>query len=123
MNSILMNFEREHAQLMHILDRFFGTSNGYLIQMEPVMRDGFPALDTAGQPIFEPRRASGVPNIRETLSHLGICLCGGAINSVFTNGKVNDLDFYVKDEKNIPAAKKFRRLIGQRRFRFPFASK
>jgi hypothetical protein len=41
------------------------------------------------------------------MGSLGLMLCGGSVTSLFTNMPINDLDFYIKDSKNIPVAIEF----------------
>jgi hypothetical protein len=43
-------------------------------------------------------------SISDELSSLGLMLCGGAINSLFTGTKINDLDFYLRDASKKDAA-------------------
>jgi hypothetical protein len=73
------DFTRERHQVMHIIDRFFGTINGHL-------HSSVPGVDSC--------------NIFGQLRDNRMMLCGGAINSVFTNREVNDLDFYMEDNSH-----------------------
>lgn len=43
-------------------------------------------------------RPSTTADVIRTLGELGVMLCGGAINSIMTGTKINDLDFYVTGE-------------------------
>jgi hypothetical protein len=46
-------------------------------------------------------------SILHDLQSLGLMLAGGAINSIFTDNRINDLDFYIKNVNDIPAATTF----------------
>jgi hypothetical protein len=48
--------------------------------------------------------------VKAKLAELGLMLCGGAITSIFSAMKINDLDFYMTNEEKLPEIKAF--LIG-----------
>lgn len=83
-------YEVEKTLLFRAIDRFFGAK---------VQKEDGSYNEVIDSPI-------GVTN---ELKRLGILLSGGAIVSFFTNNPVNDLDFYIKDPKNIPEAMVFLR--------------
>jgi hypothetical protein len=45
--------------------------------------------------------------IKKHMGELGLMLSGGAINSIITGTKVNDLDFYIKTDSQVAAATRF----------------
>lgn len=69
-----MNYEKQRIQLKKVLSRFFGVEMHY------------------------------VDLLIEELGKRNIILCGGAINSIFTNTKVADLDFYCSRREKIDEA-------------------
>lgn len=65
-------------------------------------------LDTTETPETPPPDDSKwLSSVLEELSNLGLMLCGGAINSVFTGSHINDLDFYIEDAARIQEALEF----------------
>lgn len=84
-----MRFVREEYIIRNAVDRFFGT------------RGGFPRMlvrDFNGKETLVPDRDQ--PNLFEELALKGLMICGGAITSVFTASKINDLDFYMTESVN-----------------------
>jgi hypothetical protein len=96
-------FDKEVAQIAATIDRFFGTDEGFKkIEETTTVVDG---IASYLKKIF--KRDKTVKNVFDEMTELGLMLCGGAINSTFTNAKVNDLDFYMKDASKIEEAKEF----------------
>lgn len=93
-----MNFEREQAILLSTVDAFFGTSGGLLYEeLIPISEEG--VVKKAAKAIkrfFRPEEEKYV-DVFKRLSELELVICGGAVNSVFTNATVNDLDFYMRN--------------------------
>ena len=85
-----LDLEREEAQLRYTIDRFFGTQNGvFLRKMTHVNPDN----STVVADVPDTSR----PNVMDRLAELGLLVCGGTVNAIFTNSSVNDLDFYMTD--------------------------
>jgi len=80
-----MDLQKDQVQFKYIVDRFFGTEKG--LSYEVVKYE-----DGRKEKIQTPKE-----NIFTRLGALGLMICGGAINSLFTNSEVNDLDFYMTD--------------------------
>lgn len=86
-------YEREYSRMCRVLDVFFDTVAG--IEYIPLKnaRDG-----SRGDFITIPAYAI---NILKLFEELGVMLCGGSILSLFTESRISDLDFYVKDPNNL----------------------
>jgi hypothetical protein len=87
-----MQFDRENYVLADAVNRFFGTVAGH------------PAVEVKSFDGSSTRLApeEGSINIFDEMGKLGLMICGGAITSIFTSSKINDLDFYMLDpEKRI----------------------
>ncbi|WP_396189917.1 hypothetical protein [Flavobacterium sp.] len=87
-----MNFDKEEAQLLFTVDKFFGTTNGVPykeITKVEISEDGSETRRTIRSP------DENLPNVMYELQRLELALCGGTITSIFTNTTVNDLDFYM----------------------------
>ncbi len=102
-------FSKERAQVVYAVDRFFGTEGGFVYSEEKVNK-----LDDVGKVIghwfkklFKPDDSGKILNVFAELGRLHIMLCGGAITSTFTNAKINDLDFYVRDPDKLEEAREF----------------
>jgi hypothetical protein len=93
-----MNTDREKAKLLAVLDTFFGTINGY-----PTVKTMYRGVD--GVDVISTLADLNSTNVLDELDRLGVMLCGGAINSIFSGNPVNDLDFYVRESKDIPEVK------------------
>jgi hypothetical protein len=48
-----------------------------------------------------------VETLKQEMAELGLMLAGGTITSIFTGKHVNDLDFYIKDERDLKKAQDF----------------
>ena len=87
---IELNLEKEEAQLRYTIDRFFGTTNGaFKRKIEHVNFDG--------QTVEMLATDLDRKNVMDRLAELGLLVCGGTVNAIFTNSSVNDLDFYMTD--------------------------
>ena len=84
-----MQFEREKYVLADTVNRFFGTVAGH------------PAVEVKSFDGSSIRLApeEGSINIFDEMGKLGLMICGGAITSIFTSSKINDLDFYMLDSQ------------------------
>lgn len=91
--SVYLNFGKEEAQVMHIIDRFFGTVNGATTVT-------LVETDTNGKTRTTTKVDDTIPNVVAEMRRLRLLLCGGAINSIFTGAEVNDLDFYMINNSN-----------------------
>lgn len=96
-------FAKEVAQITATIDRFFGTDEGFTKIEESITV----VEDTASYIKKSFTRDNTVRNVFDEMASLGLMLCGGAITSTFSNAKINDLDFYLKDASKEPEAKAF----------------
>jgi hypothetical protein len=96
--------EKEFYQLRHTIDRFFGTKNGHNLVYKTMKR-----VDEKGDvvPYVTEEIDLTSKNIFAEMARLGLMLCGGAINSIFSGSTVNDLDFYMKNEETKAEAIEF----------------
>lgn len=94
---------RESAKVIAAIDKFFGTVLGQRMKSITVLTsDGSPVyVDGVVQMTEVPDL--NYPNVLSEFKRLGVTLCGGAINSIFSGMAIKDLDFYVKDANNIQA--------------------
>lgn len=55
------------------------------------------------------RRQASIIELCKEMGQLGLMLAGGAVNSIFTNGTINDLDFYMRrnDDVSVLACETF----------------
>lgn len=104
-----LSHDKEAAQVRYAIDRFFGTENGWKVQEEVVNE-----VNSVGAFVrkvinkaFLNKPEEGHKNVFDELARLRLMLCGGAINSTFTNAEINDLDFYLRDPQLLPEAKAF----------------
>jgi len=95
-----LNYDKEHAQIMHAIDRFFGTINGATLATEELVQPG-------GTTVKVKKVDNRFPNVISEMGRLQLLLCGGAINSTFTNMEINDLDFYMMDPNLQPEIEDF----------------
>lgn len=84
---------QEERRILDAIDTFFGPT---------IPQDTTETFATQHQLAM-----ARIKEIRESLKSLGLMLCGGAINSVFTRNQINDLDFYLKDSSKIVEATEF----------------
>ena len=93
-----MNTEKEQYRLFKVVDDFFDTKSGFKMINTPLGH-----VEEDGTTIYTDNWQidRNAPHIIHELGRLGVILCGGAINSMFTGNTVNDLDFYVKHPENI----------------------
>lgn len=94
--AFLMDLRKEEREVYNAVDRFFGFNTMKLEATEGYLEHE-----------IQQRRKAIKDSVYQQLSDLGICLCGGAITSIFTGEKISDLDFYVKDSKNLHNAARF----------------
>lgn len=105
---VIQDHNKEKFQLLYAIDRFFGTSEGFVYQeVLQLDKDGKPALAFNGKQIVNKVISDAYPNVFAKLQELGLMLCGGAINATFTNGTINDLDFYLSDATKKAEAEAF----------------
>jgi len=115
-----MNTELEKEVLMKTLARFFGVDrySGYIKEGTNYLNAKYRTDEDIAkeknfvQRIMEYFKPGIDPDnsfkfIVDSMANLDMIICGGAINSIFTNAKINDLDFYVTNSDKIPAAKEF----------------
>lgn len=96
--------DKEKFQLRHAVDKFFGTESGWPL----VHKEQTNIIDEVKSVVrrwFE--RDITKANIFEELKRLKLMVCGGTINSIFTNSHINDLDFYMKDPSLVGECKTF----------------
>ena len=99
-----VHMDKEKFQLRHTIDKFFGTSEGYALQ-ENVQTNIINEVSSVVKRWFT--RDVQKPNVFSELKRLKLMVCGGTINSIFTNSSVNDLDFYMKDPSLVDECKAF----------------
>ena len=98
---VTSDFSREEAKVHAAIDRFFGTVRGQRMKTVCVTTpDGIPLYEN-GVAATQQVPDVSFPNVLLELKRLGVMLCGGAINSIFTGMTIKDLDFYVDDVRNI----------------------
>lgn len=85
---VVCEFAKEEAQLRATIDRFFGTTNGFIIEETTVVN-----LDNSTTTSKKPIGS----DIFKEMESLELLLCGGAINSIFSGKEINDLDFYMQN--------------------------
>lgn len=96
--TVVQDYEKEKFQLLYVIDRFFGTSEGFVFkEVNHLDGKGEPIKDMYERPYITRDISKAHKNIFGRMAELGLLLCGGAINSTFTNGTINDLDFYMTD--------------------------
>lgn len=96
-----MNNDIESSAVISEINAYFGPA-------EPTPETVTSMLYEAYQKAF--RRAKPkilTADIVKELGRLGLMLAGGAVTSIFSGSKVNDLDFYIKDAKRIDEATAF----------------
>lgn len=102
-----MSNNNELAWLDGVLQEF-NTRRASMDSLSMDNRNELARLDDALEAYFEPtnyynRNGSNIGEdsalamLKVDLKRLGLMLCGGAITSLFTRAKVNDLDFYMTD--------------------------
>lgn len=95
---------KEQSQVYNVVDKFFGTRNGWMV-VEERTETVIDSIRSTFESLFREKREE--PNVFMELRKLNIILCGGAITSIFSNAPINDLDFYLKDHTKLAEAKAF----------------
>lgn len=82
-----MNFNREEVAIKKAIAKFFG-------------------IDLA-TPFTRVDGKTYINDLYAEMQSLGLMLCGGAITSIFSGQKINDLDFYMRDINRLEKVKEF----------------
>ena len=81
------------SEIKRELGRYLGVENSKREQVIALVNDFFGVKNSDGR--------------LKKLGELGLLLAGGAINSIYSGRKVNDLDFYIKDTEYLADAKAY----------------
>jgi len=99
-----VTMDKEKFQLRHAVDKFFGTEEGFAV----INKEQTTIVDEIKSVVRRwTERDTKRKNVFAELKRLKLMVCGGTINSIFTNSTINDLDFYMKDPSLLNECKLF----------------
>jgi hypothetical protein len=99
-----VEMDKEKFQLRHAVDKFFGTEEGWPV----IHKEQTSIIDEVKSVLRRwTERDATKANVFLELKRLKLMVCGGTINSIFTNSNINDLDFYMKDPSMLGECKAF----------------
>lgn len=90
-------YMKEKARLYAAIDRFFDTNNGWKMGWKPGYWHPETKAYVNSYKIPLTNELEGHKNVFKELARLKVIVCGGTINSIFTELPINDLDFYMSD--------------------------